>query len=345
MKRRLAMAWLMAMVAPVSQVGAEESLARDEVKGALSVMVLGSGGPVAHQAGRASAGYLIFTDGKPRILMDVGGGTFARIAESGVNLKDLDTVLLSHLHIDHTADMSAVVKSIYFHNLQAKSQRSAASPIRFFGPSDNPALKPAAFYSKSSEYVEGHYHPQRGLERYLHAFAKVIGAGEFGYKAKDIAADVFVKGVGQQRPAPIQTVFEAADGLKVSAVGVIHGPVPALAYRIDYKGKSIVYSGDTSSKSGNMIRLAKKADLLIYDTAIMSDVPNPKAKPVFHKLHTTPERIGEVAGEAGVATLLLSHLTPITHSRIDKVKKLVKSHGYKGNIQVAHDLRVINLKP
>lgn len=52
----------------------QKKLAVNKVKGDLSVMVLGSGGPMATASGRASASYLIFADGKPRILMDVGGG-------------------------------------------------------------------------------------------------------------------------------------------------------------------------------------------------------------------------------------------------------------------------------
>ena len=78
-----------------------------KIEGDLSIMVLGSGGPVATAAGHASAGYMIFTDGNPspRIIMDVGGGTFQRIAQSGTNIADLDMFLLTHLHADHTGDL------------------------------------------------------------------------------------------------------------------------------------------------------------------------------------------------------------------------------------------------
>ena len=56
----------------------KDELPVDEVEGPLSVMVLGSGGPIATEAGRASASYLIFVNREPRILMDVGGGSFQR---------------------------------------------------------------------------------------------------------------------------------------------------------------------------------------------------------------------------------------------------------------------------
>jgi len=82
------------LLCSASAAHAHKKLAVDKVHGDLSVMVLGSGGPVATPSARASAGYMIFTDGKPRILMDIGGGTYQRLAKSGTNVKDVDIILL-----------------------------------------------------------------------------------------------------------------------------------------------------------------------------------------------------------------------------------------------------------
>ena len=127
------------------------------------------------------------------------------------------------------------------------------------------------------------------------------------------------------------------------AVGVNHGPVPALAFRVEYKGKSIVYSGDTSSKGNNMIEISKNADLLIYDTAIMDDTPDGPNDGVFFLLHTTPSRMGEVATAAGAKKLVLSHITAVTQSRLDEVEDLVRAQGYQGKISAAEDLKVYNV--
>ncbi len=309
-------------------------LAVDKVKGNLSVMVLGSGGPVATPSGRASAGYLIFVDGEPRILMDIGGGGFQRLAASGTNVKDLDSVLLSHLHIDHTGDLSSVIKTVYFHNRGAGTFRTA--PIRIFGPGVNGATFPGTEilqYPSSTEYIDGHYHVEFGLERYLNIFATAISGGEFDYTIEDFSPDVGL---------PMRTILDE-DGLLIQTLGVIHGPVPSLAFRIEYQGKSIVYSGDTSSKTDNMIHLAEDADLLIYDTAILDDLPNGPNDAVFFALHTTPTRIGEVAAAAGAKQLVLSHITPITEPRLDEVKRLIRAQGYEGRIDAAEDLQVYNL--
>ncbi|MDH5257340.1 MAG: MBL fold metallo-hydrolase, partial [Gammaproteobacteria bacterium] len=118
------------------------------------------------------------------------------------------------------------------------------------------------------------------------------------------------------------------------------GPVPAVGFRIDYKGYSIVYSGDTSSITDNMIELSRDADLLIYDTAITNDLP---LNSLFHLLHTSPTRIGQVAAEANAGKLLLSHITPVTESRMDIVIRSIRDEGYNGKIKIAKDLKVFNL--
>ena len=307
----------------------------DKVKGPLSVMVLGSGGPVATASGRASASYMVFLDGEPRILMDIGGGAFQRLAASGMNIKDLDLVLLSHLHIDHTGDLSAAIKTIYFHNNLAGTART--SPVHIYGPKDNGEKFPGSSitqYPSTTDYAHDHYNINGGTERYLNIFASAISGGnsKFQYMAHDLKS-AFAGAVIEEIPNSI-------DGLSMQAIAVDHGPVPALAFRIEYKGHSIVYSGDTRSKNGNMITISENADLLIYDTAITDDLP---PNPVFHLLHTSPTRIGEVATAAGVKKLVLSHITPVTEPRLEEVKQTIRDQGYYGKIKVAKDLKVFNL--
>lgn len=350
-----------------------------KVKGSLSVMVLGSGGPMAVAEGRASAGYLIFTDGKPRILMDVGGGTYQRLAQSGTSIKDLEIILLSHLHADHTGDLTSVMKTIYFHNNLARGAAAAkgvtlpgrVAPINIYGPASSalPLATPGVsypngklVYPSTADYTHDHYSVFRGgVEHYLKAFVAGISDDDgpsnppipFGEPGGPVskfvytANDLFSKVPG----APIQTVLPlTTDGLLITAIAVDHGPVPAVGFRIDYKGHSIVYSGDTGTKGrgpnhlgqGNMAKLAAGADMLIYDTAIMEKggLPN---NPLFHILHTQPSLIAGVAKTAGVKTLVLSHLTPVSSPRIDEIVSIIEGAGFTGKIKQAKDLKVYNL--
>ncbi|MBE8232715.1 MAG: MBL fold metallo-hydrolase [Endozoicomonadaceae bacterium] len=343
----------------------------DLITGDLSLMVLGSGAATATKSGRASAGYLIFTDGKPRVLMDVGGGTYQRLAESGTNIRDLDTVLLTHLHIDHTADLSAFIKTIYFHNNIARNQglttEGRTTPINIYGPAETsfPTERGGQYpngeliFPPTTNYVNNHYSigsttenptATAGVERYLLGFVNAVsddtgsgtGVSRFAYTATDLNSN--------WANAVQETILEAADGLKITAVAVNHGPVPAVAYRVDYKGKSIVYTGDTTSRvfsdtgstlSEPLIELARDADILVYDTALTDTLPT---TPAVRAVHTTPDDIGSVSTSANAKRLVLSHITPATETRLDEVSASIRNQGYQGNISEVNDLDVFNLQ-
>lgn len=362
---------VMAGLAIATSSYADKKPAVNKVEGSLSVMVLGSGGPIATAEGRASAGYLIFTDGKPRVLMDVGGGTYQRLAQSGTNIKDLDIILLSHLHADHTGDLTSVMKTIYFHNNLARNQAAMrgvtlagrTAPIRIYGPTSS-QLDPTKaqgvrypngelVYPSTKDYADHHYAFNGGVEHYLKAFVAGIsdddgpmGPGgpvsNFAYTGNDLKSKVPF--------APIETVLSTDDGLVITAIALDHGPVPAVGFRIDYKGYSVAYSGDTGTKGrgpnrlgqGNMAKLSMGVDMLIYDTAVMEmgGLPN---NPLFHILHTQPSLIAGVAKTAGVKTLVLSHLTPVTSPRVDEIEAIIKGAGFEGKIKKAKDLKVYNL--
>lgn len=53
---------------------------------------------------RSAPGILLRVEGK-NILLDSGAGTFQRLAKMGITYKNIDYILFSHLHPDHTLDM------------------------------------------------------------------------------------------------------------------------------------------------------------------------------------------------------------------------------------------------
>lgn len=108
-------------------------------KPALEVAVLGSGGPRAF--GRAGSSYLVLVEGTPRILVDAGPGAFLRIGELELDLEKVDTVLLTHLHIDHSADLAA------FFNARALTSDGPVS-YRIFGPDGT------GVFPKTSRFVD-----------------------------------------------------------------------------------------------------------------------------------------------------------------------------------------------
>ncbi len=115
------------------------SLRATPAKPALDVVVLGSGGPRAF--GRAGSSCIVLVGGRPRILVDAGPGAFLRIGELELDLDKVDTVLLTHLHIDHSGDLAA------FFNARALT---SDGPIvyRVFGPDG------AGLFPKTSRFVD-----------------------------------------------------------------------------------------------------------------------------------------------------------------------------------------------
>jgi len=268
------------------------------------VQVLGSGGPEIDDK-RASSGYLIWRDGKARILIDMGGGSLLRFEQSGARLNDLDVILLTHLHVDHSADLPYLIKASFF------SDRDRDLPL--YGPTGN-RLMPA-----TTEFVRDLFGPQ-GAYRYLSGYLD----GSEGYRL--IAHDVNAKGKTRQE---VLTTSE----FRVSAVPVHHGPIPALAYRIDVAGHAIVFSGDMNNDNHTLTGLARGADLLIAHHAIPE-----QADRVARNLHMPPSVIGEIAAQAGVKQLVLSHRMQRTLGQEQETARLIKTH-YRGPVYFAEDLQ------
>jgi len=272
------------------------------------VAVLGSGGP--RSFGRAASSYAIFIDGTARILVDAGPGAFLRLGEMDIDLTALDTVLLTHLHIDHAGDVPGFVKA---------RDLSANHPVsfRFFGPEDG------GEYPSTTEFIDKLFGEEAAFG-YLPKFRN-----ELKLDATDLPT---------QPSAPVHEVLREGD-LRITSIAVDHDEVPALAFRIEHAGRALVFSGDLASKNDNLARLAKGADLLIYDASVLDPPGSPEN---LYEFHTAPHRIGEVAKEAGVTSLVLSHIPP----QVDKNKSAVLASVKKvfsGTTRFADDCRRIDL--
>src|SRR5206468_2792483 len=113
------------------------------------------------------------------------------------------------------------------------------------------------------------------------------------------------------RPLPQSPVQEiaGADGWRIREIATHHGDCPSVAYRVDYKGRSVTFSGDMDASAlSNLERLASGSDVLVFHCAVL-DSPGSPAQ--LYDLHTPPHKIGEEARAAGVKRLLLSHIPPV----------------------------------
>src|SRR5271165_4702462 len=94
----------------------------------VAVQVLGSGGPEM-QDKRASTSYLIWQNGKARLVLDAGGGSALRFGESGAQMSQVDVFLFTHFHVDHSSDFPALVFSSWFEDRDR--------PLPVYGPAGN----------------------------------------------------------------------------------------------------------------------------------------------------------------------------------------------------------------
>jgi ribonuclease BN (tRNA processing enzyme) len=282
-------------------------LRADPAKPALEVAVLGSGGPRAF--GRGGSSFIVLVDGTPRILLDAGPGAFLRIGELQLDLEEVDTVLLTHLHIDHSADLAA------FFNDRALTSDGPIT-YRIFGPDG------AGQFPKTSRFVD----------------LLVGSAGAFAYQKTFGADETFtVHDLAISLDSPRTKIVDDA-GLVVEEIATHHGDCPSVAFRISYKGSTVVFSGDMDASAlPNLVQLAKNADLLIFNCAVLDP---PRSPSQLYALHTPPKKIGEAARDSGVKSLLLSHLAPDIERQEDAVRKSIRA-AFAGPVAFATDkLRV-----
>lgn len=273
----------------------------------LTLRVLGSGGPELSDQ-RASTSYLLSSGGKARVLLDTGPGSSLRFEEtSGADFNTIDALLYSHLHVDHSADLPAYIKAGYF------SGRDRDLPI--YGPGGNATMP------STRDFVEGLFGKQ-GVYRYLQEY--LLPGVSAAYKLKP--ANVVPHNDKAAR-------VHLASDIKASAVKVPHGPIPALAWRIESGACVLTFTGDTNQPGSALTELARGSDLLIAHYAI----PEHAGK-LAYSLHMPPSLIGKLAADAGVKRLLLSHRMLRTRNSEAETLNIIKKV-YSGPIDFAEDGR------
>jgi ribonuclease BN (tRNA processing enzyme) len=271
----------------------------------VELQVLGSGGPELEDK-RASSSYLVWQDGRPRVLVDSGGGSALRFGQAGAHIAQLDVILFTHLHIDHSADFPALIKSSYFED------RKPSLPV--YGPGGN------EFFPPTTEFVADLFGRKRGAYRYLGDFLEGRQGG-YVLQAHNVLLDKH----------EIRSVFQSGD-LAASATQVVHGEVPAIAWRISIGDRTIVFSGDANGENGNLERLAKDADLFVAHNAIPEGETG-----AARQLHMPPSVIGNIAHTAGVRQVVLSHRMLRTLGQEGTTMAAI-AKSYSGPVSFADDL-------
>jgi ribonuclease BN (tRNA processing enzyme) len=269
----------------------------------MELIVLGSGGP--RSFGRGETSYVVLIAGTPRVLVDAGSGAFVESGKLNLDLDRMDIVLLTHLHIDHSADLPSVF-----------NERALGSddPIQFrvFGP-EGAGLFPST-------------------TKFLHLLFDKGGIYEY---QKTFGADETIRGTDLPitLDSPEKEIVTEGD-LHVRGIATHHGDCPSVAYRVEYKDQSITFAGDMDASAlGNLEKLAKGTDLLVLHAAVL-DPPDTPA--ILFTLHTAPKGLGEAAHGAGAKRVLLSHIPPVVEDHAAAVLRSVHN-SYSGPVEFARD--------
>ncbi len=261
--------------------------------GALHVVICGSGSPLpsAERAGPCTA----VTAGGRMFLIDVGPGSTENLRLWGLPTGRLAGVLLTHFHSDHIAELGEAVFASW--------TSGRTTPLDVYGPVgvDRVVAGFQAAYELDVSY------------RVAHHGADILppDGGKANGHAIELAED-----------APSR-VFYDEDGLTMTAFLVEHEPIaPALGYRIDYGGRSVVVSGDTI-RSANLEAASQGVDVLVHEA--LSDALIGSAAGALDRAgaertakmlrdtldyHTFPADVHALAADAKVKLLVLSHLVP-----------------------------------
>ncbi|SKB34284.1 MBL fold metallo-hydrolase [Sphingopyxis flava] len=280
--------------------GAAKAAGRDplaDLPDGLHVALCGTGSPLPSRD-RAGACTLLIA-GDKMFVVDAGEGGARNIAMMGLPNGRIGALFLTHYHSDHIDGLGPMM-------LLRWTASGNSAPLPVYGPEGLEAVIGGfnAAYAADNRYRTAHH-----------------GAVITPPQAAGAIAVPFAM------PEAPRLVYEA-DGLRVTAFPVDHRPVqPAVGYRFDYKGRSVVISGDTAP-SASVEAAAKGADLLIHEalqpemvemlSRQLTAAGRPMTGQIMHDIldyHASPAQAADCARRAGVKMLVLSHIVPPLPSR------------------------------
>ena len=271
-----------------------ESSLLDEVEDGMHVVLCGAGSPLP-DAERSGPCVAIIAGGKLYVV-DSGSGSSRILARARLPQGKVEALLLTHFHSDHIDGIGELM-------LQRWAGGGNSEPLPVYGPP--------------------------GVEKVVAGFNKAY-EHDFGYRIAHHGEDIVPRSGAGARAMPFplpqdgvaKPVLQQGD-FKVSVFQVDHAPVePAVGYRLDYKDRSVVISGDTK-KSANLQRFAEDVDLLVHEALspelvqVIARAAEAAGRNRVQKIsqdildyHTTPIEVAEIARDANVAGVLFYHIVP-----------------------------------
>ncbi len=288
---------------------------------ALSVAVCGSRAPLP-SPNRAET-CLLVQAGTSKFIIDTGRGSADNLQRWRVDYSDLEAVILSHLHSDHISDL---------HEVQFQSWLGGRkTPLSVIGPIGTVSTAQGfeQAFKLDSIYRSEHHGAILPIEAY-------------GYDVVEFEGDA-------------KLIFENED-TKITAFKVDHSPVdPSYAFKIEYKDRSIVISGDTVSLDV-MAEYSKGVDVLFHDALakpliqemekISEEIGNNIVSKVLFDIqdyHANTVEVADIARRAEVDLLVFYHLIPAPRNYISEKMFLRGVDEIFTNYHVSEDGTLVSL--
>lgn len=293
---------------------------------ATRLITLGThGGPIPDKD-RAQSSNLLIVNGSP-YLVDAGDGVLRRLAQAGINFRQVDKVFITHGHDDHTAGLGILMSVAW--DFQRRT------PIDVYGPPGTVALVKGAiqYFTVNAEirWAEGRRTP--------------LGDVFVGH---DVAPGLVYQDRNIKVSAVENTHFHIPPG------SPYYGKYKSYSYRFQTPDRVLVFTGDTGP-SDAVTALASNADVLVAEVGSSEDVKQvfikngtwqgmtaeQQAALMRHEVeeHLTPDEVGKMAARAHVKSVVLTHLLPtvIEHDDYQRYVPEVKKY-FPGPVVVARDL-------
>ena len=249
--------------------------------------------------------------GNQKLLFDAGRGVPIRLSQLRIPMARIDTLFITHYHSDHVSGIPDLWLTGWLPGGGGRKQ-----PLRVIGPTGAKEL-------------------MANLE-------------------KAYAADVRIRIADQKLPAAGAAIITEEfssdgvvyerDGVRVTAFEVDHGDEikPAYGYRIDYKGRSALISGDTRF-SENLIRNGMGVDLLVH--AIAGSKPELLEDPVVRRIldhHTLPPQAATVFNRTKPKLAVYTHFVlqrtkTVAQVTVEEIVAETRKT-YSGPLQAGEDL-------
>jgi ribonuclease Z len=253
----------------------------------LKIFVCGSASPIP-APGRAQGCVAVLTPTN-FYLVDSGAGSTNNVTQSALPLEQLQGMFITHFHSDHIAEIPEI-------NMLSWVQ-GRPEPLQVFGP--------------------------KGIKKVVRGLNAAYEL-DSAYRSAHHGEELLPPDLSKLQASQIKTGIVLEDGdLTVTAYIADHAPInPAVGYRFDYKGRSVVISGD-SNVTDHTREITKGVDLLLHDAlsvpiiSTMSEAAAKAGMPRSSKVlsdvidyHASTSALIELEMETDIGMVALYHLVP-----------------------------------